>query len=85
MVEPLSHLDGAARTVLPAKGEAGNPLSWVGMFLAGLFRLLAVALGTGLVHAVAGEPRPDGTRTRIRAAVALALTVVTIAAHLLLR
>ncbi len=74
--EPLTSLDDAARTVAPATGEAPGRVAWVAMTLAGLFRLAVTAAGTLLVHAVA---------TRIRAGAALALFVVAITAHLLLR
>ncbi len=76
LTEPLTPLHAAARTVAPAKGEAPNWVAWVGMTVAGLFRLAVTALGTLVVHAVA---------TRIRAGVALALFVVAVGAHLLLR
>lgn len=74
-----------ARLTFPATGEAPNRLAWVGMAAAGMWRLAVTALGTLLIASVAGEPRPDGRRTRIRAGVSLALAVVAYATHLVAR
>lgn len=68
------------RQVLPPRGQAGNPISWVAMTAAGLFRAAAI---TGLwVLALS-------VSTRTRAGVGLVITILVVgtatAAHLITR
>lgn len=62
VTESPQPLATVARQVLPVKGEAGSPVAWVGMAVAGAFRLAVFAT----CHLVALS-----VATRIRAAVGL--------------
>lgn len=71
LTESPQPLAVVARQVFPGKGEAANTAVWIGMTLAGLFRLSVFGLAQLVQLAVA---------TRIRAGVALALLVLAVAA-----
>ncbi len=66
-------LSEVAATVIPAKGEAGNPLLWLGLLAARTFQLAVHTLAYLLCAA---------TDTDNRAAVAFTLTLLTVTAAL---
>ncbi len=72
--EPPQTIGEAARTVMPAPGEAPNRAVWVAMTAAGVLRLAGTTVGWVVAFAVA---------TRIRATVTAALITAVLVAHYL--